>query len=700
MRIALLLIVALIRSLFSVGQSQAPAALSDSVTPYKLEEVVVRAYEQNRRLIEVPASIGLVGQPALVRYSNNSILPALNNIPGVRMEERSPGSYRLNIRGSSLRSPFGVRDVKIYYNEIPLTDPTGNTYLNGLGFYNFQGMEVIKGPAGSLYGAAIGGAMLIRTLPGDWKPGAEADYSLGSYATNNINANVSWGDTAHQNYVDYNHLSSNGYRVQTQMRRDIVSWETQLKTSEKQTLHAFMYYSDLYYQTPGGLTMTEYNKDPRQARPPVGNTPGAVQAQAAIFQKTFVPGFSNEYHISEHWQNVTSLYGSYTDFRNPGVRVYEIRKEPHFGARTVFQYKKQLNATQLQVNFGAEAQKGFFTTADYANNQGTPGAQQTNELINNWQYMIFAQADLKFRHGWIITAGASTNKSSIAFSNLTPMPPVSQTRIFENKLAPRIAVLKRITRDISVYASAAKGFSPPTVSELLTSTGVIGYNLQPEDGIDYEAGIRGNLLHEKLHFDINAFFFQIRDAIVQRIDTNGVYYYVNAGSTRQNGLETYLSYHFIDQPGQFISNLNAWISYTWHDFHYNSFIDVNSQSTTVMDYSGKQLPGVPLQTVVAGLDIGSRAGVYANISYTYTDRTPLNDANTAYASSFNLLGARIGYRPIHPSKLAWELFTGIDNIFNITYSLGNDFNAAAGRYYNAAPAVNYYAGISIHPWFR
>ena len=60
------------------------------------------------------------------------------------MDERSPGSYRLNIRGSSLRSPFGVRNVKIYYDGIPFTDPGGNTYLNQLGFYNIQSVEILK----------------------------------------------------------------------------------------------------------------------------------------------------------------------------------------------------------------------------------------------------------------------------------------------------------------------------------------------------------------------------------------------------------------------------------------------------------------------------------------------------------------------------------------------------------------------------
>jgi iron complex outermembrane recepter protein len=665
-----------------------------------LLEIIVKAYEQNRKLIEVPASIGLLDPAQLNRFGDGSILSAMNTIPGIRMEERSPASYRLNFRGSSLRSPFGVRDVKVYYNEIPLSDPNGNTYLNGLGFYNFQSLEAIKGPAGSLYGAAIGGALLIRTLPVSGQQEANLDYTAGSFGLNNINAAILLGDSSHRNYFDFNHLSSNGYRVQTQTQRDIASWESLLKASDKQILHAYIYYSDLYYQTPGGLTQTQFDQDPRQARPPAGTSLGAVQAQAAIFQKTFVAGFSNEYHISELWQNTTSVYGSFTDFKNPGIRVYEIRKEPHFGGRTVFQYKKQIHSALLQINFGAEGQKGFFTTADYANNLGTAGAIQTNENINNWQYMAFAQADLKFRDGWIITAGASFNKSSIEYASLSPLPYLDQTRVFENKTAPRLAVLKRISQSISIYASAAKGFSPPTVSELLTSSGVIGYNLQPEDGIDYEGGVRGNLIRDKLYFDIGCFFFQIKNAIVQRIDTSGVYYYVNAGSTRQDGQETYISYQLIDHRHQFINNLKLWVSNTWYDFHYHSFIDVNTQSTTVMDYSGKQLPGVPSQTLVAGLDIAAGSGFYGNITYTYTDRTPLNDANTAYAGSYNLLGARVGYGAIFRNRMKLEIFGGVDNIFNINYSLGDDFNAAAGRYFNAAPGINYYVGVSLGDFLK
>jgi len=45
-----------------------------------------------------------------------------------------------------------------------------------LGFYNFQSIEIIKGTAGSLYGAGIGGAVLINSMPSVWQKGVIVDY--------------------------------------------------------------------------------------------------------------------------------------------------------------------------------------------------------------------------------------------------------------------------------------------------------------------------------------------------------------------------------------------------------------------------------------------------------------------------------------------------------------------------------------------
>src|SRR5690606_7769456 len=73
------------------------------------------------------------------------------------------GSYRLAMRGSMIRSPFGVRNIKIYMDEFPLTDAGGNTYLNLIDPNSIQSIHVIKGPDGSLYGANSGGIIRMQS---------------------------------------------------------------------------------------------------------------------------------------------------------------------------------------------------------------------------------------------------------------------------------------------------------------------------------------------------------------------------------------------------------------------------------------------------------------------------------------------------------------------------------------------------------
>ncbi len=99
------------------------------------------------------------------------------------------------------------------------------------------------------------------------------------------------------------------------------------------------------------------------------------------------------------------------------------------------------------------------------------------------------------------------------------------------------------------------------------------------------------------------------------------------------------------------------------------------------------------QTVAAGFDVNTKIGLYVNTNFFYSGPIALNDANSVYASDYSLLGIRLGYKMSRARKIQWELFTGAENIFDVKYSLGNDINAAAGRYYNLAPGRNYYAGI-------
>jgi iron complex outermembrane receptor protein len=652
-----------------------------------LSEVVVKAFEQNQSLKKVPAAISQVNKARLDRFSNTSLLPALNTNPGVRMEERSPGSYRMNVRGSTLRSPFGVRNIKVYLDGIPFTDPGGNTYLNQFSFFNINSLEIIKGPAGSLYGAGTGGAILVNSLPEQMTSHLLANLIVGSYGLAGINIQANLEQEKLRNTFNISHQQSHGYRDHTSMERDVFNWQTQIKWGKKETLRFNILYGDLFYETPGALTKAEYEKDPKAARPAAGAFPSADKAKAAIYQKTWFGGLNNHYKFNDHFENNLVFYGAYSTVKNPTFRNYEARQEPHLGGRTVFTWKPG-KKNDTKIVFGAEAQQGFFNIRTYTNTNGKPGTLLTNDDVKNSTWSIFGQADLRLKYDINITAGLSLNKSIIKIKRLSIPSLPEQKRAYENEAAPRLAISKRIFDEFYLYASVGKGFSPPTVAEVLPSTSIISTDLNAEQGINYETGFKSNWLSKKLYVEVNVFYYQLKNAIVQRRDASNGDYFTNAGSTKQKGIESQASYLLLPH-GSFIRNSRIWISHTWNNFTYNEFKQVAN------DYSGKRLPSVAKNTVAMGADVSTKPGFYLNITYYYSDPIPLNDANSEFASSYNLLGGRLGWKKDLRKKNKLDLFVGIDNAFDVTYSLGNDINAAGGRYYNAAAGRNFYGGVSL-----
>ena len=660
---------------------------TNDTSSHLLQAVIIKAYEGNRKLKEVPASVNFISPSQLYRYDNSNILSAVNATPGARMEERSPGSYRLNMRGSSLRSPFGVRNVKIYWNNIPLTDPGGNTYLNQLSTYNFQNIEIIKGPSGSLYGAGNGGAMLINQNPVINKEGLDINYTAGSFAMHGLNVQVQGGNDELANAFNVGRLNKNGYRDHTQMRRDVGTWQMQLKTSAKNKLVFNFLYGDLYYQTPGGLTLAQYNQDPKASRPAAGTSPSAEAAKAAIYQTMYLGGITNHFQIAKQFSNSTTIYAEKVNVKNPTFRNYEARDEPHWGGRTDFKWQP---LSKVAIVFGAEMQKGKFNIRTYTNMNGQPGNMLTNDDVKNRNLLLFAQADLSLNRDLNITAGASVSSYKVGITRLNVANPSEQSRTYSNELSPRIAVSKKIIKDLWWYGSVAKGFSSPTTAEVLPSTSVISTSLNAEHGISYETGIKSTWLKDKIYLEVAYFYYQLKDAIVQRRDASNADYFENAGSTKQRGLEWQVQYIILRNENKKLSNVSIRIVHSLYEFKYQDFKQVAT------DFSGKKLPGVPKNTVAAVLDVSSKAGPYLNITYYYGDKVALNDANTDFATSYNLFGFRLGWRTqrVHRSNI--EFFVGGDNLFDVKYSLGNDINAAAGRYFNAASGRNFFGGVSIH----
>ena len=661
-------------------------AQQDSGSSKTLDEVIVKAFEQNKKLRESTFSVKVIENNNADLTNKTSLVNGFNTVAGVRMEERSPGSYRINIRGSSLRSPFGVRNVKVYWNDIPITEPGGNTYFNQFAYNNFSYITIMKGPAGSLYGAGTGGLILMNTLD-HWQPGATVDYVTGSYNLQNILASFRYGKNENKNQLTYAHTQTDGYRNHTAMRRDNFTWESKLKISDRQELDAAVLFNDMYYETPGALTWNEYNSNAKAARPAAGGFPSAENARAAIFQKNITVGLTSIYTINATVKNSTTLYGTFAQIKNPAIRNYERRNEPGYGARTVFTFEKKKDNNRFQWVAGSEFQQGFFNTQVSKNKKGLPDTLQTNDDVNNITYNFFIQGEASLNNKWIINAGVSLTKTKVEFKRLSSYPVINQTRTYRNELAPKIALRRNIKDDLYAKATVSRGFSPPTVAELLPSTGVISTNLEAEYGWNYEAGIGYYLMHKRLLLELTGFIFKLNNALVQRRDISGGDFFVNAGDVKQRGIELHSSYLLSGKPGSLLDYIKAGADFTLNHFRYGSFIK------GVDNFSGKKVPSVPDNTLSVLTDIHFKKGFYLTASYYSASEIYLNDANTAVADAYHLAGVRVGWTTTKP-KYKFTLYTGIDNLLNEKYSLGNDINAAGNRFYNVAPARNFYAGIS------
>lgn len=676
-----------------VAWSQTETTPGDTASVKTLTPVIIKGYESQRTLAETPVAIGYIEPGDMERYAIHSLVPSINTVPGVRMEERSPGSYRLNIRGSLLRSPFGVRNIKIYWNDMPFTDAGGNTYLNLVDPATIGSIEILKGPGGSLYGANTGGVVVMHT--NDLLTASEKDHKFrvqlngGSYGTLGESAQWKYTNNGFSSSFTQSHQQADGYRDNSKLRRDVVQWNGSAQISKKDKLEWIALYSDIYYQTPGGLTQVQMEQDPRQARPATPAVPGAVEQKAAIYNKTIFTGTSYTHEFNSKWSNTTSLAYSFTDFKNPFITNYEKRKENNLSFRSKFIYATYKNEQDIRLIGGVEWQWGNAAINNYGNRQGVQDTVQSQDKLEVRQWFPFVQAEWQLRKRLLVQAGASTNAYQYKYRSLTGSDNSKKTKTFDEQFLPRVAVLYPFKKYITAYASVSKGYSPATLAEIRASDANINTSLQPEFGWNYELGARLSSANKLLELDITAYYFKLQQAIVRRINSAGEEYFVNAGGTDQKGAELRAAWSLIDNRRGFFTLVKLWSAFTLNDYRFTDYI------IGTADHSENKLTGVPRQVSVTGLDIHTAKDIYLYASFNHTSKLPLNDANTAFAGAYDLLQGKIGWKHRFAPSFSLDVYAGIDNALNEQYSLGNDINAVGNRYFNPSPLRNYFGGIIV-----
>ncbi|MCE7041603.1 TonB-dependent receptor [Dyadobacter sp. CY312] len=663
--------------------SELALAQTDSLQARQLGEVTIQAFESRSTPLSTTASVGLISPKTLERFSPATWINAVNAISGVRMEERSPGSYRFSIRGSMLRSPFGVRNIKFYWNGIPFTDAGGNTPLNALDYNSVQSMQIIKGPGSSVYGAGTGGVVLLQSNTESRSHNrVEQSIGVGKYGFQSRNTSLQVGGIS----VQYGHSEQDGYRNHSAMGRDAFRFTSVGKLGKKGTLMLLGMYSDLHYQTPGGITLAQYQTDPKLARQSTAAVPGSEAQHAAIYSKTALLGGNYTLPLSDNWTQSNALYITTTDFANPFISNFEKRDEQGFGGRNTWQNNALIGSVKTNWTSGFEWQYGKSAQRNYDNKGGIADKQQTVEDIRTTTLSVFSQLEVVLFSDLTATAGLSYNTFKYKYERFFPLPYSNEERSFDGILVPRFALNKIIGKTWSVTASYSSGFSPPTLQEVRPSAGGFRRDLNAEKGINTEITIRK--IDRNFTGEIGLYSFGLRESIVRRSDESGSEFFINAGKTRQNGLEWNLSYDFLTSSTLPLTvrlwNSGNWTRYTFQDF---------SQGET--NLTGKLLPGIPRFSQNTGLDILFKYGFSVYGTYQHGGEMYLNDANTVKNTPFNQWTGRVTWKKNWGAHLYSEVSASAEKVHAGIYSFGFDLNAFGNRYYNAAPKNNLWAGVKL-----
>jgi vitamin B12 transporter len=175
-----------------------------------LDDIVVTASRIEQQRSNVLGDISVINREEIERAGAGSITDLLQSQPGVQISTNGGSGKTSNIflRGTN------KDHVVVLIDGLRINSATsGTTSFENIPLAQIEKIEILRGPASSLYGAdAIGGVIQIFTRKSEnGRPLVHAAMGFGSYGTRTAEAGVggSHGDTRYN--ININSFDSNGF---------------------------------------------------------------------------------------------------------------------------------------------------------------------------------------------------------------------------------------------------------------------------------------------------------------------------------------------------------------------------------------------------------------------------------------------------------------------------------------------------------
>lgn len=658
----------------------------------QLDPIVVTATREARPLSDVPASVSVVeGLDVQGAQRGVGLEESLDRVPGVLVQssDNFAQDVKIQIRGFGTRSAFGIREVRVLLDGLPETQPDGQTQLDDVDLASIERIEVLRGPAGALYGNASGGVIQLFTEDAPQQPTLGVTLTGGSYDYGKYS--VKGGGTvgnAHL-FMQGSYLQLGGYRQQSATQSG--TWLAKLRYDFDPDTDVTLLANGVespQADDPGALTAQEAAQHPERARPlnvqlDAGETVSQARLGATANHRAGWGDLSAyAYVMTRDFNNLLAIPPSLGD----GIVTFN-RFAPGGGARWTLALPVLGFAQQLTT--GIDLQYQDDDRSRFLNEDGAQGSRTLHQHERVGSVGPYLREELELGDGWELSGGMrydavnfdvgvdypanSGGSDSTTYQHISPTGGV--------RWSWREGRPERLS-ELATYLTVGTAFQTPTTTELGNPDGP-GFNaqLQPQTSITYELGTRIGL-SDFLKANAAAYDIEVDQELVPFESPSGRTAYRNAGQSRRIGLE-------LDWQARLPLSLRYSGAVTLLDAHYQDY-NLDGQNL-----AGNTEPGIPGYWIYQELMYQHSSGFFAALEAFLVGGYFVDDVNSASTGAYQLVNFRTGYQYAFNEHWLVAPFLGLNNLLNQNYVGTTRLNALGGRFYEPAPTFNVYGGLSV-----
>ncbi|MGY4479438.1 TonB-dependent receptor family protein [Bradyrhizobium sp. USDA 3364] len=631
-----------------------------------------------------------------------SVADVLRDSPGISIKQgNGPRDFGISIRGSNARNGFGIRNLVIFDDGFPVTQPDGLSRSDLIDPHAYGAIDVVRGPSSALYGNyATGGALNFRTRPGGTIDGVEYGVDGGSfgYLNNYLAAGKKVGNFEASLFAS--DARGDGFIQNSWFNTQTVNFLATLQATPDDRFTFKLINNDLDARLPVRLSLNQFYQNPFQSG---CNVPGGLGCgTVSLFNNGFNGTKSTETALQAglgrddrrtivggRWEHD---FDNTTTWRNQFVFDDRNINQPTGSTSALGDYPSynfMSDLTKRGELFGMDSTTmvgGWYNTLTTTGTtwnvapggNATLGLPQSRLYQSTTNYGVRAREEIKLIPsvtavagvGWETTTlnGVNTalsypviNNPAIVGATVTQAAPV-----FTNT-APEFALVYKPDNEWQLRARVATGYGTPQVSNLFVlPSGLSGNNtsLKTQTNLGYDLGADWSP-NKSVKVSATAFYEFFKNELVsQATPVSGITYTFNAPRSEHRGVELAAQWGFY----------RGWqltAAYTYLDEVYTDYTE--SISGFTFNRVGNKIPGVSPNELTTRLGYDEPSGPFQGlggfVEVQWKDGFYMDNANLLRAPGYELVNLNLHYKTdlISDYFKTLNLYFEVRNVFDRTY---------------------------------